>query len=221
MIDISMRKLLSSIILSFLFLPFLFSQNEKTLEPGDLVQLTGRLMDELLQPLPYAHILVLNNYSGGITDRNGKFSFVTQVNDSVMFSSLGYKRKILMIPDTLTEPYITMDIILNQDTFWIGEVEIYPWKNYEEFKQAFLNLELPDDDMDNARRNIALLKTQIILDETPSARANFSKILNEQYQQSFNQGTYPTYQIFNAFAWAEFFKSLKRGDYKKYSKPSD
>ena len=215
-----MRKflLLASSIL-ILFASPLYSQKEETLQTGDLVQLTGRLLDELLQPLPYAHILVLNNYRGTITDRDGKFSFVTQVHDSIMFSSLGYKRRIFVVPGTLKEPFLSMDIVLQQDTFMIAEVEIYPWKSYEEFKRAFLNLELPEDDMDNARRNIALLKTQIILDETPNSRANFNKILEDQYRQTFNRGLFPTYQVFNIMAWAEFFEALKRGDFKKYSKP--
>jgi hypothetical protein len=204
-----------------LFSSPLYSQKDETLKKGDLVQLTGRLMDELLQPLPYAHILVLNNYRGTITDSEGKFSFVTQVHDTIMFSSLGYKRRIFVIPGTLKEPFLTMDIILQQDTFMIEEVEIYPWKSYEEFKRAFLNLELPEDDMDNARKNIALLKTQIILDETPNARANFNKILEDQYRQTFNRGLYPSYQLFNIMAWAEFFKALKRGDFKKYSQPEE
>jgi hypothetical protein len=196
-------------------------QSKEALEQGKLVQLTGRLYTELLQPLPFAHILVLNNYRGTISDRDGKFSFVTQVGDSIMFSTLGYKRKIIVIPDTLREPFYTTDIILDIDTFMIAEVEIYPWKSYEEFKKAFLNLELPNDDMDNARKNIALLKTQIIMDETPSARANFQHIFEQQYRDTYTQGNYPTYQVFNAFAWAEFFKALKRGDFKKYSKDGD
>ena len=215
------KTILLSASALILFLSPLYSQDTTTMKKGELVQLTGRLLDELLQPLPYAHILVLNNYRGTITDRDGKFSFVTRVHDSIMFSSLGYKREIIVIPDTLKEPYLSMDIVLLQDTFMIDEVVIYPWKSYEEFKRAFLNLELPNDDMDNARKNIALLKTQIILDETPNARANFNKILEDQYRQTFNQGTYPSYQLFNVFAWAEFFKALKRGEFKKYSQPDE
>ncbi len=187
----------------------------------NLVQFTGRLTDELLQPLPYAHVLILNNYRGTITDNQGKFSLVTEINDSIMLSTVGYKRKIITIPNTLEEPFLTMDIVLETDTFMIAEVVIYPWKSYEEFKEAFLNLKLPNDDMDNARKNIALLKTQIILDETPSARENFQNILNQQYRQTFSQGQYPSYQLFNAFAWAEFFKALKRGDFKKYEKNAE
>lgn len=220
-IVVRMRYIFYSFFLLIISVSVGHAQSKETLEKGKLVQLTGRLYSELLEPLPFAHILVLNNYRGTITDRDGKFSFVTQVGDSIMFSSLGYKRKIFIIPDTLKEPFLTMDMILNIDTFMIAEVEIYPWKSYEEFKKAFLNLQLPDDDMDNARKNIALLKTQIILDETPSARENFQHIFEQQYRETYTRGNYPTYQIFNAFAWAEFFKALKRGDFKKYSKDSD
>jgi hypothetical protein len=187
----------------------------------NLVQITGQLTNVLVKPLPYAHILVLNNYKGTITDKEGKYSFVVQVHDTIMFSTVGYKRKIIIVPDTLKEPFYNPEIRLEVDTFTIGEVVIYPWKSYEEFKEAFLNLKLPDDDMERARRNIALIKTQIILDETPNARENYQYILNQQYRETFNQGMYPTYSIFNAFAWVKFFEALKRGDFKKYSKTSE
>ena len=85
---------------------------------------------------------------------------------------------------------------------------------YEEFKEAFINLKLPTDDMEKARRNIALIRTQIIMDHEPSARANFQYIMEQQYQQTFIQGQLPSYQIFNAMAWAKFFQALKRGDFK-------
>lgn len=216
-----MRTVLFLSFLLFIISAKVNAQKDKRLEKDELVQLTGRLTNELLQPLPFAHILVLNNYRGTITDKGGKFSFVTQVGDSIMFSTLGFKRTIFIVPDTLEKPFMTLDLVLDADTFMIAEVEVYPWKTYEEFKQAFINLDLPDDDMDNARKNIALLKTQIIMDETPNASANFKHIYEQQYRNSYTQGAYPTYQVFNAFAWAEFFKALKRGDYNKYSEPGD
>jgi hypothetical protein len=186
-------------------------------QEGDrkIIQFIGKLSDELRQPLPYAHILILNNYRGTITDRSGKFSLVVQEKDSVMFASLGYKRKYIEISDTFSDPLLSLNILLDRDTLTIPEIVIYPWKTYDEFKEAFINLKLPDDDMERARKNIALLKTQIILDEEPDARENFNYILKQQYQKTFQAGMYPTYQIFNAFAWAEFFKALKRGDFKK------
>jgi hypothetical protein len=217
-----MNKLLCTIVLSIIAINVSGQHlNRKEVKKKNLVQLSGRLTDELLKPLPYAHVLVLNNYKGTITDKEGKYSFVTQMGDTIMFSTVGYKRKIIIIPDTLQEPFLNLEVILDIDTFMIGEVVIYPWKTYEEFKDAFLNLRLPDDDMERARKNIALIKTQIILDETPNARENFNYILAQQYRETFNQGMYPTYSIFNAFAWVKFFEALKRGDFKKYSKTSD
>lgn len=216
-----MRKI-PAYILGLLLLSGTFQLNAQlTGDEEDLVQLHGRLLNELLQPLPYAHILILNNYRGTITDPEGKYSLVTRVGDTVMYSTLGYKKFIMVVPDTLPEPFLHMDPVLVTDTFMIAEVRIYPWKSYEEFKRAFLNLELPDDDLDNARKNIALLKTQIILDEMPSARENFQAILNDQYRETFIQGTYPTYQIFNVMAWSKFFEALKRGDFSKYKPPDN
>lgn len=207
-------------VVAICFNLFAQKKNDKT-QKNNLVQISGRLTNELLQPLPYAHILVLNNYKGAITDKDGKYSFVVEVHDTIMYSTVGYKRKIITIPDTLKEPFYNPEIRLDVDTFTIREVVIYPWKTYEEFKEAFLNLKLPDDDIERARKNIALIKTQIILDETPNARENFNYILEQQYRETFNQGMYPTYSIFNAFAWVKFFEALKRGDFKKYSKTSE
>jgi hypothetical protein len=210
LLNIHYRKRLTAVI--FLILPFctLYAQKK-----NDLIQFYGRLYNELIEPLPYAHVLVLNNSRGTITDPNGKFSFVVQKNDTIMFSSLGYKRKIMVIPDTLSEPYLHRDIFLETDTFMIQEVEVYPWKNYEEFKQAFVNLKLPDNDAERARKNIALIKTQIILDDNPDPGANFQYVLQQQYDESFRQGRYPSYQLFNVFAWEKFFEALKRGDFRQ------
>jgi hypothetical protein len=216
-----MKKIICAVGCFIIIINVSGQQQEQKAEKRDLIQLSGRLTNDLLQPLPYAHVLVLNNYKGTITDKDGKYSFVVQENDTIMFSTVGYKRKIYIVPDTLKEPFYNLEVKLDVDTFTIGQVVIYPWKNYEEFKEAFLNLKLPDDDMERARKNIALIKTQIIMDETPNARENYQYILDQQYRETFNQGMYPTYNIFNAFAWVKFFEALKRGDFKKYSKTSD
>lgn len=180
-----------------------------------LIQLTGTVRDEYLRPMPFAHILVLNNYRGAITNNYGHFSVVVEEKDSVLISSVGYKRRYLEIPGNHPSKFMEIDVILQVDTLAIQEAQIYPWKNYEEFKEAFVNLKLPTDDMERARKNIALIRTQIIMDHEPSARANFRHVMEQQYQQTFTQGQLPSYQLLNPFAWAKFFKALKRGDFKQ------
>lgn len=180
-----------------------------------LIQLSGRIMDELLKPLPFAQILVLDNYRGALTNVYGNFSLVVEESDSILISAVGFKNKYMQIPVNLPSKFLTIDVVLRVDTLVIAEARIYPWKTYEEFKEAFVNLKLPTDDMERARRNIALIRTQIIMDHEPNARANFQHIMEQQYQQTFMKGQLPSYQLFNAFAWAKFFKALKRGDFKR------
>lgn len=179
------------------------------------MQLSGTVKNELLQPMPFAHILVLDSYRGAITNNFGNFSVVVEESDSVLISSAGYKRKYIQIPQNLPSRFLNIEVILQVDTIAINEAKIYPWKNYEEFREAFVNLQLPDEDMERARRNIALIRTQIIMDHEPSARANFQHIMQQQYEQTFIQGQLPSYQLLNPFAWAKFFKALKRGDFKR------
>jgi hypothetical protein len=200
--------------ISFFIFLFVFLVNALHAQDKKLIQLTGTVKDELLKPMPFAHILVLNNFRGAITNTYGNFSLVVEESDSVLISSVGYKRKYMVIPDNLPSRFLTIEVVLQIDTLVIGEAKIYPWKTYEEFKDAFVNLKLPTDDMEKARRNIALIRTQIIMDHEPSARANFQHIMEQQYQQTFIQGQLPSYQLLNPFAWAKFFKALKRGDFK-------
>lgn len=189
-----------------------------TAQEKRLVQLSGTVKNELLQPLPFAHILVLNSYRGAITNNFGNFSVVVEELDSVLIASVGYKRKYFQIPQNLPSKFLNIEVVLEVDTIAIAEAKIYPWKSYEEFREAFVNLNLPDEDMERARRNIALIRTQIIMDHEPSARANFEHIMQQQYQQTFIQGQFPSYQLLNPFAWAKFFQALKRGDFKRKDK---
>ena len=49
-------------------------------------------------------------------------------------------------------------------------------------------------------------------------RENF-KYQSQQYaNRAYYAGQYPPMQIFNPFAWIQFFKALKRGDFKSKKK---
>jgi hypothetical protein len=183
-----------------------------------LIQFTGRAFNEFVQPLAFTNIIIINRGRGTLSDAEGKFSFVAELNDTIIFSSMGYKKAIVIIPDTLKSKFYTRDILLQADTFMIAEVEVYQWKNYEEFKQAFLNLELPEDDLDRAQRNIALIKQQLLINDDPLPSSNFNYIMQQNTLKSFNRGTYPTYQVFNIMAWSKFFQALKNGDFKNDKK---
>jgi hypothetical protein len=210
--------------LAFFFLLFILAVSvtaqERTQEKR-LIQLNGRVINEMNEPLPFSNILIMNSYRGTITNNSGRYTLVVEPGDTVLFSAAGYKRKYLRMPVTVSTPFIQLDVVLEVDTLIIEAVEIYPWKSYEEFKEAFVNLKLPTDDMERARRNIALLRTQIIIDQDPDGYANFKNIMEQQYRETYSQNMYPSWQILNPFAWAKFFEALKRGDFKSKKNKSN
>ena len=208
------RKLIIiSILIAGIFTPTLSQDNEK------LIQLSGVVRNEYLQPLQFVHILIMNQHRGTISDTRGMFSFVVHPRDTIMFSVVGFKRTGLIIPDTLASFNYPVDVIMEGDTIEIREVIILPWKTYEEFKQAFISIELPDDDLKRAYRNLAMIKHQIHNpNAAPDPDLNYQYHLREQYNELYTVGQTPYYSIFNPMRWAEFFKYLEEGKFKDPNK---
>ena len=182
----------------------------------ELVQFSGMIRDLQYRPLPHVNIVILNKDRGTTADQRGLFSFVVEPNDTILFSHVGFKPTLHIIPDTLESDQYPSDIFMVSDTFRLAEVKVFPWKTYEEFKQAFVEMELPDDDEQRAYRNIALIKTQIKINEQgASPNINFREVMKQQYNQLYYEGQYPYYTIFDPMRWAEFFDALKDGEFRK------
>ncbi len=184
----------------------------------DLVQFSGIVRDLEHRPLPYVNIIIMNERRGTTTDRRGMFSFVVRPSDTILFSHMGHKATMHVIPDSLGGQQYPADIFMVNDTFQLAEVRIYPWKTYQEFKEAFLALDLPDDDEQRAYHNIELIKTQIRVNRdgpTPNPNIAFREVMKQQYNQLYSAGQTPYYTIFDPMRWAKFFEALKRGDFKQ------
>lgn len=184
----------------------------------NLVQFSGIVRDLEHRPLPDVNIIILADKRGTTSDRRGMFSFVVRTNDTILFSHMGHKGTIHVIPDSLGGQQYPADIFMVSDTFQLAEVRIYPWKTYQQFKEAFLALELPDDDEQRAYHNIALIKTQIKMNRdggVPSSSIAFREVMRQEYNQLYTAGQTPYYTIFDPMRWAKFFQALKRGDFQE------
>ncbi|RPI45734.1 MAG: hypothetical protein EHM46_01395, partial [Bacteroidetes bacterium] len=148
-------RLITALLLVLVFTADAEGQRKRDREK-ELVQFSGIVRDLQHMPLPYVNIIILNERRGTTTDNRGMFSFVVRPNDTILFSHLGHKSTIHIIPDSIGGQQYPADIFMVSDTFHLAEVRIYPWKTYQEFKEAFLALELPDDDQQRAYHNIAL-----------------------------------------------------------------
>ncbi len=76
--------------LTFLFLVFtnfLFSQ------------IKGKVIDEFDQPIPYVNIWVQGENVATTSEENGEFSINTTADKSLLFSSLGFEKKVILAKD--------------------------------------------------------------------------------------------------------------------------
>jgi hypothetical protein len=217
----AMNRVLRSLAVTAVLLVFIQNglEGQRRLEPDEeLVQFSGIVRDLEHQPLPYVNIIILNDRRGTTSDQRGMFSFVVHPSDTILFSHMGHKGTIHIIPDSLGGQQYPADIFMVSDTFELAEVRIYPWKTYQEFREAFLALDLPDEDEERAYHNIALIKTQIKMNrygESASPTIAFRDVMRQEYNQLYTAGQSPYYTIFDPLRWARFFESLKNGDFKQ------
>jgi hypothetical protein len=202
-------KYLVFTILVFIVLSGVNAQEKQPL------QISGIVTDEFNNPLPYSHIIILSAGKGSIADKRGRFAFIVYPNDTLFISSLGYKREILVVPDTLDGIHYSVDIQLQKDTYEIEGVTVFPWATYEEFSEAFIALNLPEDDYDRAIANIALIQTWMELEGIPAdPAASFRIAMGEHYNRSMYAGQPPN-NLLNPLAWGRFIQAVRDGKFQR------
>ena len=213
-----MKQLFLILLFIFSGFQFLFSQN------NELIQIKGIVVNLKMEPVSFAHVLVKNKRIGTISDPDGKFDFFTNKGDTLVVSCVGYKKSIYFIPEITEYKIYHLLAVLHNDTLKLPEVIIFPWKNYNEFVQCFIKTKVPDDDIVRAEKNFELIKLQILLDDddlpsSPGAAYNIS--MQERNSALYWKGQTQPMQIFNVFAWQQFFEYLKEGKFKNKKKAKE
>lgn len=209
------------IFLSFIVLFQLTANAQRKLPPRndkrDLVQFSGVVVEgDSLRPVPYTSIIVKGSSRGTVSDYFGYFSFVAQEQDTIEFSALGYNNAVFVIPDTLTNNKYSLIQVMRGDTVRLKETVIYAWPTKEQFKAAFLKLNLPEDDLVRAGKNMARADNkERMMGMAMDASMNY-KYTQQQYQSKlYYAGQLPPNNLLNPIAWAKFIKAWQDGDFKQ------
>lgn len=178
--------------------------------------LTGGKTNE---PLPGAYIYIPKAGRGVLSAQNGYFALPVFPGDSVIFSYVGFKTQYHIIPRRLTEQTYSAVVALQEDVKTLAEVKVYPYATEELFKEAFVNLRLPDEkERENLARNTdpaAIMRQAATM--PMGAIANHQNFVNQQFfgrESVYGRSNVPTFAFTNPFAWANFIRSVKRGDLK-------
>jgi hypothetical protein len=102
-------------------------------------------------PVPFVH--VINYTTGNVVTSNydGIAKISASSGDTLLFSCIGYYffKKELVYGSDLSDT-----IFLMRRTQDLDPIVIIPYKTYEEFKTAFINLKLPETRLDILKRNL-------------------------------------------------------------------
>jgi hypothetical protein len=94
-------------------------------------------------PVAAAHVMNLTDSLATITSPEGAFKIPVHLGDSIIFSSIGYHHKALIITEKeLLADYIEVKMV--QRDYQLGEVEVNPLGTKEQFRQKFMELEVDD-----------------------------------------------------------------------------
>lgn len=201
------------ILLVFALFAFSFAKSQ-----NGLVQFSGVVVSaDSLYPIPFTSIMVHNTARGTVTDYYGFFTFVAYERDTIEFSAIGYRKVKFIIPDSLQDGRYSLIQVLKRDTIALPTIDIYPWPTREQFKTSFLNLDLPDNDMIRAQKNVDpanLPRNAGGADPYMSYRYS----MNQQQSKLYYAGQGQQISLLNPLAWAKFIDAWRTGALKNKDK---
>lgn len=182
-----------------------------------IIQFSGLVVDaDSLSALPYVAIVIRNSDRGVYSNINGYYSIVAQEKDTIDFYALGYHRATFVLPDTFTVNNYTHVQSLKLDTIMLREAVIYPWPTKEKFKEAFLSMNVPTDDLDRARMNLAQAEmVQAAQNIAMDANMATSAVMRQQVQKNYYAGQLQPNNLLNPVAWSKFLQALNNGEFKR------
>lgn len=197
----------------------LFMDSEALAQGGELpiIQFSGVVLrPDSTGGVLGVHVYVPKAGRGTTTNQFGYFSMPTLGGDSVVISAVGFQKQHFIVPKDQGES-ITVIIPLKEDTILLPEIEVFPYPTEELLKEAILAMRLPNaSDYDAINQNLnEQVMAEMFRTMPMDGSQNYKYYMNQRLTY-INDGIGPRYNpLFNPFAWGEFFRSLKRGDFKR------
>lgn len=211
-----MKKTLKYFLILFLTIP-VAAQAQFENYRDSVVQLYGVVMTaDSLKALPAVSIVVQGRNQGTITNDQGVFSIVVLKGDNIEFTSVGFKPKVVNIPRNIEGNQQSIIQLMVEDTIYLPATVITKYPTREEFERDFARSQPPDDNEEIVRKNLSEANRRALMAVYPKDGTEATRnYMQQNVRKYYSAGQLPPQNLFNPFAWREFIKSWKRGDYKK------
>lgn len=109
----------------------------------DLIRFTGVVLDkEEFKGVYGTAILNTTRAKGAVSDSLGFFTIQALPGDTLLFSDIRFETSIFVVPEVLDQADYGIIQLMVSKTQVLDEVDVYALPTEEEFKEAFLSLEL-------------------------------------------------------------------------------
>jgi len=133
----------------------------------------GKVVDDSLGfALPSVHIWNESSRMGSISNESGEFGIHVRYQDTLVFSAIGYKSHVLIVPSSLNQNVV---VRLKLKAYEIDELVVRRFRSYESFKYAVVHLDLPESETAELKEYINLTSTAVAL-EADRERAVIDKL---------------------------------------------
>lgn len=194
---------------------FSFGQKSNIIDSLRYVQVTGIVINDSLQRLPYTAVYDKTTQRGVICDYFGYFALVVHPGDTLQFSFIGFKKKSFIVPIPDSTNSLSIVTLLESDTIMSDPVPVYPWPSKEQFAEAFVNLEIDNDAINRAKKRLSPQEMAFVYGTLGSDASISYKAQTQQYlNQVYYRGQQAPNNLLNPVAWSNFLKSLNNGDLK-------
>lgn len=178
----------------------------------DVIQFTGIVTTaDTTEGIMGAHIFVPKEGRGTTTNYYGYFSFPVLEGDSIVVSAVGFQRIHFIVPNVDRDSYSVL-ITMPEDTTYLPELEVRPFPTEEIFKEAVLAYRLPNQgDINNMDSNLDPYILMEMAKNMPMDGSMNHRYFTQTQAEYLFDGSGPRYNpLFNPFAWANFFDSIKK-----------
>ncbi len=203
------KSLYTAVLFIFSILP-LKSQDEVT---ERFIQVSGIIIDESRNPVQGVGVISKKLRRGTISEKTGIYSITSTPGDTIFYRAMGYKRYHTIIPPDFEGRHCMVDIVLESDTITIEEVRILPWRTYNEFIKEMTKERPIDPIVENMNKNLASIYVAVT-NQTGvrvSPEAGYRYAMEQNFSSMATKNQYPVNNLLNPFAWAKFFKEVKKG----------
>jgi hypothetical protein len=190
-----------------------FSQTEEK----PLVQFSGIIYNsDTSTVVPYVSVINATNGNRTVSaSYQGYFSFVAREGDTIIFSSIGYRKEALVIPSKILDKKYTVVVRMKPVVINLPVVNILPWTSVDDFTRDFMTMKFADDDLEVARKNVSrdnllAMARNLPRDGREMQSLNFQNNHIALTNKNMNmRGANP---LLNPFAWGALMKQILDGD---------